>query len=211
MPFSDPIADGPVIQQASDRALKAGTTVERVLEIAAEIRRQSDIPIVLFSYINPLLRYGFDRLCRDARTSGVDGVLITDLSVEEAGEPVEAMRRHGLDRIFLAAPTSTDRRLELVARYSSGFVYVVSRTGVTGARETVNREVEDLVRRLRARTALPLAVGFGISRPEHVEEVGRYADGAVVGSAVMRVVDESADEELEARLEALCRKLSGRQ
>lgn len=210
VPFSDPIADGPVIQQASDRALKAGTTVERVLEIAAEIRRQSEIPIVLFSYINPLLRYGFDRLCRDARLAGADGVLITDLSVEEAGEPVEAMRRHGLDRIFLAAPTSTDRRLELVAQYSSGFVYVVSRTGVTGARDTVSREVEDLVQRLRRRTALPLAVGFGISRRGHVEEVGRYADGAVVGSAVMRVVDESPDGELEARLEALCRELSGR-
>lgn len=210
VPFSDPIADGPVIQQASDRALKAGTTVERVLEIASEIRRQSEIPIVLFSYINPLLRYGFDRLCRDARAAGADGVLITDLSVEEAAEPVEAMRRYGLDRIFLAAPTSTDRRLDLVAQYSSGFVYVVSRTGVTGARDTVNREVEDLVQRLRRRTALPLAVGFGISRREHVEEVGRYADGAVVGSAIMRVVDQSPDEELEARLEALCRELSGR-
>ena len=211
VPFSDPIADGPVIQQASDRALKAGTTVERVLEIAAEIRRNSEIPIVLFSYINPLLHYGFDRLCRDARQAGVDGVLVTDLSVEEAEEPVEAMRRHGLDRIFLAAPTSTDRRLDLVARYSSGFVYVVSRTGVTGARDTVERSVEELVHRLRARTPLPLAVGFGISRREHVEQVGRYADGAVVGSAVMRVVDESADEELEARLEGLCRELSGRQ
>ncbi|MCS7043835.1 MAG: tryptophan synthase subunit alpha [Bryobacteraceae bacterium] len=210
VPFSDPIADGPVIQQASDRALKAGTTVERVLEIAAEIRRRSEIPIVLFSYLNPLLRYGFDRLCGDARTAGVDGVLVTDLSVEEAEEPAESLRRHGLDRIFLAAPTSTDRRLDLVARYSSGFVYVVSRTGVTGARDTVNRAVEDLVRRLRARTPLPLAVGFGISRREHVEEVGRYADGAVVGSAVMRVVDESADGVLEERLEGLCRELSGK-
>ncbi len=209
VPFSDPIADGPVIQEASDRALKAGTTMERVLEAAAEIRRRSEMPVVLFSYMNPLLRYGFERLCRDAREAGVDGVLITDLSVEEAEEPVEAMRRHGLDRIFLAAPTSTDRRLDLVAQYSSGFVYVVSRTGVTGTRETVSRGVQELVERLRARTALPLAVGFGISKREHVEEVGRYADGAVVGSAVMRVVDQSADEELEARLEKLCRELSG--
>jgi tryptophan synthase alpha chain len=165
--------------------------------------------IVLFSYINPLMRYGFGKLCRDAREAGVDGVLITDLSVEEAEEPVEAMRRHGLDRIFLAAPTSTDRRLDLVAQYSSGFVYVVSRTGVTGAREMVGQSVGDLVRRLRARTALPLAVGFGISKRAHVEEVGRYADGAVVGSAVMRVVNESADEELETKLEKLCRELSG--
>jgi len=209
VPFSDPIADGPVIQEASDRALKAGTTVERVLEIASEIRHRSEMAIVLFSYINPPMRYGFERLCRDARAAGVDGVLITDLSVEEAEEPVEAMQRHGLDRIFLAAPTSTDRRLDLVAQYSSGFVYVVSRTGVTGARDTVSRSVEELAQRLRARTALPLAVGFGISKRAHVEEVGRYADGAVVGSAVMRVVNESADEELEARLERLCRELSG--
>jgi len=209
VPFSDPIADGPVIQEASDRALKAGTTVERVLEIAAEIRRRSEMAVVLFSYLNPLMRYGFERLCRDARAAGVDGVLITDLSVEEAEAPVESMQRHGLDRIFLAAPTSTDRRLDLVARYSSGFVYVVSRTGVTGTRETVSGGVGELVRRLRARTALPLAVGFGISKRSHVEEVGRYADGAVVGSAVMRVVNESADEELEARLERLCRELSG--
>lgn len=209
VPFSDPIADGPVIQEASDRALKAGTTVERVLEIAAGIRRRSEMAVVLFSYLNPLLRYGFDKLCRDAREAGVDGVLITDLSVEEAEAPVESMQRHGLDRIFLAAPTSTDRRLDLVARYSSGFVYVVSRTGVTGTRETVSGGVGELARRLRARTALPLAVGFGISKRTHVEEVGRYADGAVVGSAVMRVVNESADEELEARLERLCRELSG--
>jgi tryptophan synthase alpha chain len=209
VPFSDPIADGPVIQEASDRALKAGTTMERVLEAAAEIRRRSEMPIVLFSYINPLMRYGFDRLCRDARAAGIDGVLITDLSVEEAEEPVEAMQRHGLDRIFLAAPTSTERRLDLVARYSSGFVYVVSRTGVTGARDTVSGGVEELVRRLRARTALPLAVGFGISARAHVEQVGRYADGAVVGSAVMRVVNDCADEGLEARLEKLCRELSG--
>jgi tryptophan synthase alpha chain len=209
VPFSDPIADGPVIQEASDRALKAGTTVERVLEIAAEIRRRSEMAVVLFSYLNPLMRYGFERLCRDARAAGADGVLITDLSVEEAEAPVESMQRHGLDRIFLAAPTSTDRRLDLVARYSSGFVYVVSRTGVTGTRETVSGGVGELVRRLRARTALPLAVGFGISNRSHVEEVGRYADGAVVGSAVMRVVNESADEELEARLERLCRELSG--
>jgi tryptophan synthase alpha chain len=165
--------------------------------------------VVLFSYLNPLMRYGFERLCRDARAAGVDGVLITDLSVEEAEAPVESMRRHGLDRIFLAAPTSTDRRLDLVARYSSGFVYVVSRTGVTGTRETVSGGAGELVRRLRARTVLPLAVGFGISNRSHVEEVGRYADGAVVGSAVMRVVNESVDEELEARLERLCRELSG--
>lgn len=209
VPFSDPIADGPVIQEASDRALKAGTTVERVLEIAAEVRRRSEMAVVLFSYLNPLMRYGFERLCRDARAAGVDGVLITDLSVEEAEAPVESMQRHGLDRIFLAAPTSTDRRLDLVARYSSGFVYVVSRTGVTGTRETVSGGVGELVRRLRARTALPLAVGFGISNRSHVEEVGRYADGAVVGSAVMRLVNGSADEELEARLERLCRELSG--
>lgn len=210
VPFSDPIADGPVIQKASERALAAGTTVARVLEIAREIRARSELPVILFSYLNPLLRYGFEKLCREARASGADGLLITDLSVEEAGNHVEVMEREGLDRIFLAAPTSTDRRLELVAGYSSGFVYVVSRTGVTGARSEMAGGVAELASRLRRRTRLPLAVGFGIAKREHVEAVARYAEGAVVGSAVMRVVDETPEESLEERLEELCRELRGR-
>jgi tryptophan synthase alpha chain len=210
VPFSDPIADGPVIQDASDRALKAGTTVAKVLQIAREIRKRSEIPIILFSYVNPLLRYGFERLTQEARESGIDGVLLTDVSVEEAGEPVKQMRAHGLDTVFLAAPTSTERRLKLVAEYSSGFVYVVSRTGVTGERSSLAANVEPLCNKLRALTGKPLAVGFGVSKREHVEALGHYADGAVVGSAIMRVVDEHRDGAIEQRLEALLSELTGK-
>lgn len=211
VPFSDPIADGPVIQRASDRALRAGTSVAGVLDVAAQIRKQSDIPIVLFSYLNPLLRYGFDKLCADARAAGIDGCLFTDLSVEEAGGTVETMRRYGLDTVFLAAPTSTERRLKLVAQYSTGFVYVVSRTGVTGEQATVAGGVDSLVARLRGLTALPLAVGFGISTRAHVEAVGGYADGVVVGSALMRVIEQHGTApELGARLESFTKELAGR-
>jgi len=211
VPFSDPIADGPTIQRASDRALRQGTTVKRVLEIAAEIRLRSSIPIVLFSYMNPLLRYGLETLCRDARSAGVDGILFTDLSVEEAEAPVKALRHEGLDTVFLAAPTSTQRRLRLVSELSSGFVYVVSRTGPTGERNSVAGSVGGLVGQLRQLTGKPLAVGFGISRKEHVEAVAQYADGAVVGSAFMRVIEENgAAADLEQRVEAAARELCGR-
>ena len=147
VPFSDPVADGPVIQRASERALGAGTTVAKVLDIAARIRERSRMPIILFSYMNPLLRYGLDRLCADARRAGIDGCLFTDLSVEEAGAAVATLKKHDLDSVFLAAPTSTERRLKLVAEYSSGFVYVVSRTGVTGERDAVAGGVQSLVER----------------------------------------------------------------
>lgn len=211
VPFSDPIADGPVIQRASDRALRAGTTVGRVLEIAREVRSRSEMPIVLFSYLNPLLRYGFEKLCTDAREAGVDGVLFTDLSVEEAAEPVAALRRAGLDTVFLAAPTSTERRLRLVSELSSGFVYAVSRTGVTGERDTMAGSASGLVARLRELTSKPLAVGFGISRREHVQSVSAYADGAIVGSAFMRVIEEhGAAADLLDKVEAAARELSGR-
>jgi tryptophan synthase alpha chain len=211
VPFSDPIADGPVIQRASDRALRAGTSVARVLDIASEIRKGSDMPIILFSYMNPLLRYGFDRLCRDARAAGIDGCLFTDLSVEEAGDTVETMRKHGLDTVFLAAPTSTERRLKLVAEYSTGFVYVVSRTGVTGEQASVASGVDTLVSQLRRLTPLPIAVGFGISKHEHVQAVGSYADGVIVGSAFMRVVEQAGQApDAAARLEAFTRELTGR-
>jgi tryptophan synthase alpha chain len=211
VPFSDPIADGPVIQRASDRALKAGTTVQSVLEIAREIRARSEMPVILFSYLNPLLRYGFEKLCADAREAGVDGCLFTDLSVEEAAGTVETMRRAGLDTVFLAAPTSTERRLKLVADYSTGFVYVVSRTGVTGEQSQVAGGVDRLVDSLRKQTSLPLAVGFGISKREHVQAVGSYADGVVVGSAVMRVIEEHKEaHDLALRLEGFCKELTGR-
>src|SRR5215471_13932562 len=165
VPFSDPIADGPVIQRAGERALRAGTTMETVLANAREIRAKSEVPLLLFTYLNPVLRYGLDRLAKDAAACGIDGCLLTDASVEEAHAYVDAMRAHKLDTVFLAAPTSTRRRLELVARYSTGFVYLVSRTGVTGERENISDSVAPLIRTVREVTDLPLAVGFGISRP----------------------------------------------
>jgi len=208
VPFSDPIADGPVIQRAGERALRAGTTLASVLEIAAEIRRRSDVPLLLFTYLNPVLRYGLDRLGVDAAAHGIDGCLLTDASVEEAQDYVAAMHRHGLDTVFLAAPTSTQRRLELVARYSTGFVYLVARTGVTGERETVSATVAPLVRAVRAVTDLPLAVGFGISRPEHVAELGRQVEAVVVGSAFVRLIEQNQNNpSLEIQLESFAREL----
>lgn len=209
VPFSDPIADGPVIQRGSDRALRAGATVARVLDIAREIRRHSEIPIVLFSYLNPLLRYGFEHLAQDALAAGVDGVLLTDLSVEEAEQHVTALRAAGLDTIFLGAPTSTPERLQLVANYSSGFVYLVSRTGVTGERTSLSDSIEPLVHSMRTLTDLPIAVGFGVSTAVHVAEVTRIADAAVVGSAFVRVIEENQDSPaLERKLEEFARELA---
>jgi len=193
VPFSDPIADGPIIQRASERALHAGTTVRRVLEIAARIRERSEIPLVLFTYLNPILRYGASQLACDAAAAGIDGVLLIDLSVEEADRYVDVMRSHDLDTVFLAAPTSTPRRLELVAKHSSGFVYLVSRTGVTGEQASVSNAVAPLVASMRAVTSLPLAVGFGISTPEQVAQVGAVADAVVVGSAFVRTVSAGGD------------------
>ena len=208
VPFSDPVADGPVIQRAGDRAIAAGTNLARVLEIASKIRERSDVPLLLFTYLNPVLRYGLERLAHDAAKSGIDGCLLTDASVEEAEAYVAAMRAAGLDTVFLAAPTSTERRLRLIARYSSGFVYLVSRTGVTGEQESLSGAVAPLVQSVRAVTELPLAVGFGVSKPEHVTELGRQVEAVVVGSAFMRIIESSAGApELEGRLEAFAREL----
>jgi tryptophan synthase alpha chain len=208
VPFSDPIADGPVIQAAGERALKAGTTLARVLTVAAEIRRTSEVPLLLFTYLNPVVRYGLDRLAADAAAAGIDGCLLIDASVEEAGEYVSAMHRHGLDTVFLAAPTSTERRLKLVARYSTGFVYLVSRTGVTGERDSLSKAVAPLVAAVRAVTDLPLAVGFGISKPEHVAELGRQVEAVVVGSAIVRLIERNAaNASLEIQLESFIREL----
>lgn len=210
VPFSDPIADGPVIQRGSDRALKAGTTVAKVLDIAAAIRKHSEIPLLLFTYMNPMLRYGLAALARDAVARGVDGCLLTDLSVEEAAPYTAAMRQTGLDTVFLAAPTSTEARLKLVAEYSTGFVYLVSRTGVTGERVALSDGVAGLVESMRRVTRLPLAVGFGISTPDQVRSVGAIADGVAVGSAFVRLIEQNAaSPDLEAKLEALARELSG--
>src|SRR5690349_3980982 len=208
VPFSDPIADGPVIQRGSDRALKAGTTVVKVLEIASQIRKRSEIPLLLFTYLNPILKYGLDKLARDAAARGIDGCLMTDLSVEEADRYVDAMRREGLDTVFLGAPTSTSERLKLVARYSSGFVYLVSHTGVTGERSSLSDTVGPLVEAMREITTLPLAVGFGISSAEQARAIGAIADAIAVGSAFVRTVEQySARPELEERLEAQAREL----
>lgn len=210
VPFSDPIADGPVVQRGSDRALRAGTTLPTVLDIAARIRECSDIPLLLFTYMNPVLRCGLARLAREAARRGIDGCLLTDLSVEEAEGYVDGMRAAGLDTVFLAAPTSTRRRRELVAKYSTGFVYLVSRTGVTGERDSVSETVSPLVRDMREVTDLPLAVGFGISTPEQVRAVGGVADAVVVGSAIVRVIEQNASSpHLESRLESFASQLAG--
>lgn len=199
VPFSDPVADGPVIQAGSERALNAGTTVARVLEIARAIRAKSDAPILLFTYLNPAMRYSFQKLAADAKAAGIDGCLLTDLSVEEAEPYVAPLRAADLDTVFLAAPTSTDRRLELVAKYSSGFVYLVSRTGVTGERTALSDMLGPLVERSRTTTNLPLAAGFGISTPEQAATVAKIADGVVVGSAFVRMIERGASgEELTA-------------
>lgn len=209
VPFSDPIADGPVIQRASHRALEAGTTLPKILEQVREIRRESQIPLLLFSYLNPLLRYGFERLAKDAVEAGVDGVLLTDLCIEEAQDAVGRLRASGLDTVFLAAPTSTERRLRLVAERSSGFVYLVSRTGVTGEQASLSQGAHLLVQRMRKLTNLPLAVGFGISTPQQVAEVAGIADGIVVGSTIVRFIEAHAkDPALPEKLQEFVRELT---
>jgi tryptophan synthase alpha chain len=209
VPFSDPIADGPVIQRASDRALRAGATLSGLLETVREIRRHSQIPLLLFSYLNPLLKYGFDRLGRDAAAAGIDGVLLTDLSIEEAADPVARLRPYGLDTVFLAAPTSSERRLRLIGQHSSGFVYLVSRTGVTGEQVSVSTAAAPLIGRMRQFTDLPLAVGFGISTPAQVAETAGLADAVVVGSAIVKFIEVNAlDETLALKLEVFTRSLS---
>jgi tryptophan synthase alpha chain len=207
VPFSDPIADGPVIQRASERALAAGMTLQKTLDVAAEIRRHSDIPLVLFTYLNPVLRYGFAALAQAAKNCGIDGVLLTDLSVEEADKHIGGLREHKLDTVFLAAPTSSDHRLGLVAKYSSGFVYLVSRAGVTGERDSLSSQASPLVTRMRALTQLPLALGFGISTPAQAAEAARLADAVVVGSAFVRMIEKEGDGALEEKLEAFTRSL----
>jgi tryptophan synthase alpha chain len=196
VPFSDPLADGPVIQRASERALRSGTTLARVLGAARAIRSRSALPLLLFSYFNPLLRYGLRRLAGEAADAGVDGVLVTDLPPEEAGAWLDAAREAGLDTVFLAAPTSSDDRLGLVAQASRGFVYAVSRTGVTGETERLSQEAGTLVGRLKARTPTPVALGFGIGTPAQVAEAAVAADGVVVGSALVRFLEETPGGDL---------------
>ena len=191
VPFSDPMADGPTIQASSQRALESGVKLADILQMVRDIRKETDTPIVLFSYLNPLFRYGFERLAADAADAGVDGVLVTDAVDEVAFVISQALRSRGLDLISLIAPTTSDDRLERIARSASGFIYAVSRAGVTGARSDTSSTAEALVARARKYTDLPIAVGFGISSREQIDEVWRYADAAVVGSAIVAEIERS--------------------
>ena len=193
VPFSDPMADGPVIQRASERALKHDFGLPEIFALVARARKQIDTPIILFSYYNPLFQFGLKRLATAAKEAGIDGVLVTDLTPEEAGACEAELRAQELDMIFLIAPTSTDERLKLVAKHASGFIYAVSRAGVTGARETVSVEAEKLVGRMRQFSELPVAVGFGISNATQVADVQRYADAVVVGSAIVAEMERLSE------------------
>ncbi|MGE0393076.1 MAG: tryptophan synthase subunit alpha [Vicinamibacterales bacterium] len=210
VPFSEPLADGPVIQRATERALAAGTTLTGVLEMVAGIRGQLRAPVVLFSYANPILRLGLERFADQAAKAGVDGVLMVDLPLEEAGECRAVYQSRGIDTIFLLSPTTSDRRIRQAASLGSGFLYAISRLGVTGSRDTLADGAEQIVARIRAATDMPVAVGFGISKPEHVREVGKWADAAVVGSALVNLIAESGSTpELPARVEEYVRWLKG--
>lgn len=210
VPFSDPMADGPVIQRASERALRRGTTARACIELVSQVRQKSQIPIVLMSYLNPLLALGLDGLGERLERAGVDGVLVTDLVPEEAGQFAAQMRSHGIDTIFLVAPTSTDERVKLIAESSSGFIYAVSRPGVTGIREKLSEAAAAVVSRVRRFTDLPVAVGFGISTPEHVREVWSRADAAVVGSRIVAEIEKyGSDPALRERVGQLVRWLIG--
>ena len=198
VPFSDPVADGPVIQRASERALRQGTNLDSVLQIAREIREQSNAGLIIFSYMNPILQFGLDRFCASVAAAGADGALVTDLPVEEAGDYLRAMKGRRLSPVFLAAPTSTEERLRQIVRHSRGFIYAISRTGITGARQNITDDARTLVERLRALTRLPIAVGFGISSAEQFAEVGKFADAAVIGSAIVQKVEENPGSEAQA-------------
>jgi len=207
-PFSDPMADGPVIQRASERALKNPIGVADILPIVERVRERSEVPILLFTYFNPLMQFSAANTGEELKRAGLDGVLVTDLIPEEAADFVAGMRRADLDTVFLVAPTSTDERIKLIAEHSSGFIYVVARTGVTGMRESVSVEVRKLVERVRRYSTLPVAVGFGISKPEHVRDVWSYADAAVVGSRmVSEIEDHLGSQQLVDRVALLAREL----
>ncbi len=209
VPFSDPVADGEVIQRASERALRKGATLSDALECVSNAKEHIDVPIVLFSYLNPLLKFGRDRLAKEARRAGIDAVLITDLIPEEAGPWIAAFREHGIDLIFLVAPTTSDERLARIAEQTSGFIYAVSRAGVTGARDEMPRDAELLVKRARTVTDLPIAVGFGISTAEQIRQVWRFADAAIIGSAIVGQVEKLAGSpDLVARVGEFARSLA---
>lgn len=208
VPFSDPIADGEVIQRASERALRKGVTLSDALKCVSYAKAHINVPIVLFSYLNPLLKFGRDRLAEAAKGVGIDAVLITDLIPEEAGPWITAFRDHGIDLIFLVAPTTSDERLTRIAQQASGFIYAVSRAGVTGARSEMPHDAEPLVKRVRAVSDLPIAVGFGISTAEQVRQVWRFADAAVIGSTIVRKIEKLlGSQDLVARVGEFARSL----
>jgi tryptophan synthase alpha chain len=208
VPFSDPLADGPVIQRATERALASGTTLTNVLELVAEQRPHLRSPIVLFSYVNPILRLGAGPFADLAREAGVDGVLVLDLPIEEAGGLRATLGSRGIDTILLLSPTTTDERLRQAATLGGGFLYAISRLGVTGVRDRVAAGAQEMVQRIRRVSDLPVALGFGISKPEHVREVGQWADAAVVGSALVSVIaDAGTSNDLERRVEEYVRWL----
>src|SRR5437764_6828167 len=211
VPFSDPVADGEVIQRASERALRNGVTVHDALTCARNVKQHIDIPLVLFSYFNPLLQFGQERLAAVASEAGVDGVLVTDLIPEEAESWTENLFRHRLDPIFLVAPTTSDKRLARIAQEARGFIYAVSRAGVTGVRDEITRDAETLAQRVRSVSDLPVAVGFGISTAEQVRAVWRFADAAVVGSAIVRQIENLGDSpDLVKRIGEFVRSLVSR-
>jgi tryptophan synthase alpha chain len=211
VPFSDPLADGPVIQRATERALASGTTLDAVLALVADTRAEVPAPIVLFTYANPIARMGFEAFADRAAAAGVDGVLLLDVPIEEAADIQRLLDARGIDTIFLLSPTSTPDRIRAAARLGRGFLYAISRLGVTGVRDQLAEGAEALVGRIRRETALPLALGFGLSRPEHLRDVGRFADAAVVGSGLVQVIGDSGDgPELLPRVEAYVRWLTGK-
>jgi len=220
VPFSDPLADGPTIQRASERALKSGTTLAGVLELVRRIRQSSQVPLVLFSYFNPILQMGLEKFANAASQAGADGVLATDLTPEESEDYRRILHARNLDTIFLAAPTSSDDRLKLISSCSSGFLYLISRTGVTGAKDSLPDDLPALLRRAHQFTDLPIAVGFGISLPDHVSVLGGLADAAVVGSALVAEIEKAATpdaaasalrERVQKLKEAACHGLSRRE
>ena len=211
VPFSDPLAEGPTIQRSSHHALERGVTPAVCLDVVAGLRAQGvEAPIVLMGYYNPLLSYGLEEFCRDAAAAGADGIIAVDLPPEESHPLRDACRQHGLDLVYLLAPTSTDARIELVAGLAAGFVYCVSVTGVTGAREELPAGLSAFVNRVRARTPLPVAVGFGISKPKHFRAVARIADAAVIGSAIIDEIDRSDPSERVRKVTRYAEVVTGR-